>query len=203
MRIIAGRYGGRTIRTLAGEVTRPTTDRVREAWASTVTSLLPDGFTQARVLDVFAGSGALGLEALSRGAAHATFCECDRRALEVLRENCGLIDSAHSTTTIYAADSFAPKTAGLVRQAGPYDLVILDPPYACPAGKVIKFLRGLATAGSLSAQTLITYEHRRDARGANESSDGSALCSDGSPLRLQMVSCKTYGITQIEYLFYQ
>ncbi|MDR1083182.1 MAG: RsmD family RNA methyltransferase [Coriobacteriales bacterium] len=94
MRIIAGRYKGQTIKALAGETTRPTTNRVKEAWASTITSLSADGFAQARVLDAFAGSGALGLEALSRGASHVTFCERNRRALEVLKANRARILSA-------------------------------------------------------------------------------------------------------------
>jgi 16S rRNA (guanine966-N2)-methyltransferase len=163
-------------------------------------ALRSDGFAQARVLDLFAGSGALGLEALSRGAAHVTFCECNRRALEVLRENCDLIDSDHRVTTIYAVDSFAPKSVGLLKQAGPYDLIILDPPYAYSAGKIRNLLHSCAVTGSLSSRALVTYEHRRD---ANESLDGSVLCAACSPASLQMVSCKTYGTTQIEYLFYR
>ncbi|MEX2528438.1 MAG: 16S rRNA (guanine(966)-N(2))-methyltransferase RsmD [Gemmatimonadota bacterium] len=83
MRIVAGEWGGRRIRTPAGDATRPTTDRVREAWMS----ILAPRLSGARVLDLFAGSGALGLEALSRGAAEAVFVEKNPRALGVLRDN--------------------------------------------------------------------------------------------------------------------
>jgi 16S rRNA (guanine966-N2)-methyltransferase len=166
-------------------------------------SLLSDGFARARVLDVFAGSGALGLEALSRGAAHVSFCERNRRALEVLRENCGMIDDDHVAATIYAIDSFAPKAAGLVQQTGPYDLVILDPPYACLASKVANLLRSLAAAGALNEQALITYEHQSGALGINESFNGNASRSDDFPASFQMVSCKTYGTTRIDYLLYR
>jgi 16S rRNA (guanine966-N2)-methyltransferase len=200
MRIIAGCYGGRTIRAVPGTVTRPTTDRVREAWASTTASLLPNGFAQVRVLDAFAGSGALGLEALSRGAARVTFCEHDRRALEVLRENRDALDAGHATTTLLAVDSFAPKTVRLLKESGPYDLVILDPPYACAVGRIKTLLHSLAVTGSLSTGALITYERRND---GSEGLDKSVLCAACSPASLQMVSCKTYGTTQIEYLHYR
>jgi 16S rRNA (guanine966-N2)-methyltransferase len=229
IRVISGRFGGQTLRVLAGEQTRPTTERVREAWASTVGSLLPEGFARLRVLDAFAGSGALGLEALSRGAAHVTFCERDRRALEVLRANRDALDGDHAVTTVLPADSFAPKTLGLLRRTGPYRLVILDPPYACAAGKILSLLRALAVSGSLDAGALISYEHARDpardqargpacdpardpARDADEALETPEtpetlerrpLCAACSPASLKMVSCKTYGTTQIDYLLYR
>jgi 16S rRNA (guanine966-N2)-methyltransferase len=209
IRIIAGRFGGQTLRALAGEVTRPTAERVREAWASTVGSLLPEGFARLRVLDAFAGSGALGLEALSRGAAHATFCERDRRALNILRENiaalvgAGDVDAngtgAAEVATVLAVDTFAPSTLKLLRQAGPYNLVILDPPYACPTGRLKTFLDGLARVGALSTGALVTCERSRDAR---EELDGSVLRAPCSPAGLQMLSRKTYGTTRMEYLRY-
>jgi 16S rRNA (guanine966-N2)-methyltransferase len=208
LRIIAGRYGGRTIRALAGDTTRPTTDRVREAWASTVVSLLPQGFARARVLDAFAGSGALGLEALSRGAGHVTFCERDRRALDVLRANRDALDSGHEATAVLAADTFAPQTLRLLSAQGPYDLVILDPPYVCAVDRVAVFLGALATAGSLSDGALITYERPRpaapvNARAGSDENDEAIIRADGFPAGFQMVSCKTYGLTQMEYFLYQ
>jgi 16S rRNA (guanine966-N2)-methyltransferase len=224
MRIIAGRLGGQTLRALAGEVTRPTAERVREAWASTIGSLLPEGFARLRVLDAFAGSGALGLEALSRGAAHATFCERDRRALVVLKENLDALvgtggsgtggsgtsgsgaggsgtddTDADGATTLLSVDAFAPSTLKLLKQAGPYDLVILDPPYACAAGRLKTLLGGLARVGALSTDALVTYERSRD---AGEGLNGSVLCAAYFPASLQMLSCKTYGTTRVEYLRY-
>src|SRR5690606_24942929 len=83
VRIIAGRWRGHPIAAPPGQRTRPTSDRVREAWMSALQFELPD----SRVLDLFAGSGALGLEALSRGAAHVTFVELSPRAIETLRAN--------------------------------------------------------------------------------------------------------------------
>jgi len=105
-----------------GEHTRPTADRVREAMFNSLFSLGvgPD----ARVIDVFAGSGALGIEALSRGAEHCTFVENERRALEALRENLVTL-GFDDESTVVAGDG---PTA--LRQAGACDLVLLDPPYA-------------------------------------------------------------------------
>jgi 16S rRNA (guanine966-N2)-methyltransferase len=202
MRVIAGRWRGQPIRTLAGETTRPTADRVREAWASTVGSLLASGFEGARVLDAFAGSGALGLEALSRGGAHTVFCERDRRAFGVLRGNVAALEGAAALSTLLAADSFATRTQALLGQYAPYSLIVLDPPYACSAEEVAAFLRGLMAAGALAPQALVSYEHR--AEGDDEALAarlvGQTHPVDRSPAGLQMVSCKTYGLTRIAYL---
>src|SRR5215210_1077270 len=90
MRIVAGEWGGRRIQAPPGRGTRPTTDRVREAWMSAVAVDIPG----ARVLDLFAGSGALGLEALSRGAASAVFVETGAPALKALRANLDALGAA-------------------------------------------------------------------------------------------------------------
>ncbi|MDR0350018.1 MAG: RsmD family RNA methyltransferase, partial [Coriobacteriales bacterium] len=141
MRIVAGRYGGRAIRTAPGLATRPTTDRVREAWASTTASLRDGGFAGARVLDAFAGSGALGLEALSRGAARVVFCENNRQALEALNENRAALADATELSTVCSLDVFTPTAIRQLMRLGPYDLVILDPPYATLLGKIHRLLR--------------------------------------------------------------
>lgn len=99
---------------------RPTQDRVREALMSMLAAELPD----ARVLDLFAGTGALGLEALSRGAAHATFLEGDRRALRCLRANITALE-ADADATVVAGDVFDY----LARSDGSFDLAFADPPY--------------------------------------------------------------------------
>jgi 16S rRNA (guanine966-N2)-methyltransferase len=173
---------------------------VREAWASTVDSLLPEGFFGARVLDAFAGSGALGLEALSRGASRVVFCERDRRALATLNTNRDMLDEGHDATTVLAVDVFTPKALKLLTASGPYDLVLLDPPYACAVGKIKAFLHSLAVIGALGTGALITYEHL--AKG-NEGLDKTVLCSACSPASLHMVSCKTYGTIRMEYLLYR
>ncbi len=121
MRIIAGDWKSRRLETPSGRGVRPTTDRVREAWMSILGARLPG----ARVADLFAGSGALGLEALSRGAAHATFVERNRRSLSVLERNIAAL-GAGSRSTVVGGDALAH-----IRGAGAayYDLALADPPY--------------------------------------------------------------------------
>ena len=121
MRIIAGRWRGRTIAAPPGERTRPTTDRVREAWMSTLQHDIPD----ATVLDLFAGSGALGLETLSRGAAHVTFVEKAQGALRALQQNVDTLD-ARAEVDIVKGDAirYAEDLA-----AHAFDIVVADPPY--------------------------------------------------------------------------
>ncbi|MDG2027258.1 MAG: 16S rRNA (guanine(966)-N(2))-methyltransferase RsmD [Acidimicrobiales bacterium] len=123
MRVVSGTVGGRRLVVPDGENTRPSGDRVRESVFNSLFSL--GAIDGSRVLDAFAGSGALGIEALSRGAEHCTFVETDRAAIAALRENIetlGLDDEAAVTI----GDG-----AGVVaRLAGQVDLVLLDPPYA-------------------------------------------------------------------------
>jgi 16S rRNA (guanine966-N2)-methyltransferase len=128
VRVVAGSARGRRLVAPDGRDVRPTTDRVREAVFNALGSLgAVDG---ARVLDLFAGSGALGIEALSRGAAHATFVERDRRARQTVDRNlatAGLADRA--TVVAEAAEPFLARVAG----GPPFDLALLDPPYAYDA----------------------------------------------------------------------
>lgn len=135
MRIIAGRWRGQRIAAPASDRTRPTTDRVREAWMSMMQSAIPD----ARVLDLFAGSGGLGLETLSRGARHATFVEKSGRALRTLRSNIEKLGAA-AETTVVKGDALA-FTAAL--EPGQYDIVLADPPYGSGAARELAelFLR--------------------------------------------------------------
>jgi 16S rRNA (guanine966-N2)-methyltransferase len=120
-RIIAGRYGGRRIGAPPGAGTRPTSDRVREA----LFSILGARVAGARVLDLFAGSGALGLEALSRGADAVTFVETAPPALRALRANVAALDADADVVRADALKWLRAASAGS-RQ---YDLVFLDPPY--------------------------------------------------------------------------
>lgn len=134
MRIVAGAWGGRRLRVPRGRSVRPTSDRVREAWMSAAGPELPE----ARVLDLFAGSGALGLEALSRGAASAVFVERGREALPVLRANIRSL-GADESATVVADDVFR----FLERPGEPFDLAFADPPYGTgDAGRLVeRFLR--------------------------------------------------------------
>jgi 16S rRNA (guanine966-N2)-methyltransferase len=117
MRIIAGAYGGRTLKAPKGESTRPTSDRVREA----LFSILGDRVQDARVLDLFAGSGALGLEALSRGAHSVTFVDDDRAAIAAIKANLATLGAA--------AEVRQTDALRFLRGALQYDLILLDPPY--------------------------------------------------------------------------
>jgi len=121
MRIIAGRWGGRRLKAPPGRDTRPTTDRVRESWFSALGPTVQG----ARVLDLFAGSGSLGLEALSRGAAEAVFVERARKALAALEDNVRTLD-AGSETHLVRGDALA--YAGRL-DAAAFDLALADPPY--------------------------------------------------------------------------
>ena len=125
MRVVSGDLGGRKLVTPDGSDTRPTSDRVREAMFNSLFSL--DAIEGARVLDAFAGSGALGIEALSRGALHATFVETGRNALAALRENIETLQlGAQGRVVPGEALAHLERTAA----AGEvYDLVLLDPPY--------------------------------------------------------------------------
>ena len=142
MRIIAGQWRGRAIAAPPGDATRPTADRTREALFSMLASRL-GSFDDLRVADLFAGTGALGLEALSRGAAHCTFVEQDRTALEVLRANIAKLGAP--------AEGRAQSVASLGPSALPFDLLLFDPPYRSGgAGALIERLTrlGWATAGA-------------------------------------------------------
>jgi 16S rRNA (guanine966-N2)-methyltransferase len=123
MRVIAGRLGGRRLSAPRGTTTRPTSDRVREAMFALLGSI--EG---AVVLDLFAGTGALGIEALSRGAARAVFVERDARALRALRANLASLGLEPAEAEVREAEARAAlRTAR--RRAETYDLVFIDPPY--------------------------------------------------------------------------
>ena len=121
MRIVAGRWRGHTIKAPADDRVRPTADRVREAWMSIVQPHLPG----ARVLDLFAGSGALGLEALSRGAAHCDFVEMAARSLAAMRAN---IDKLGAGDAAHIVRGDALKFVERL-EPGAYDIAFADPPY--------------------------------------------------------------------------
>ena len=150
MRVISGIYRGRTIRTVSDLSVRPATDRVRQTIFDVLTHRLP--FEGARVLDLFAGSGSLGIEALSRGAAHATFVEDSREAAGFIERNlqtlgctdCGLVLEADAL--------------GYVRPGtGPFDLIFADPPYAFDRTREIPGI--VFTSGILRRGGYLLIEH--------------------------------------------
>jgi 16S rRNA (guanine966-N2)-methyltransferase len=169
VRVIAGAHKGRTLRAPPGRATRPTSDRVREA----LFSILGD-VSGARVLDLFAGSGALGIEALSRGAAEATFVESNRRAADVVRANLRAVGASASSVRVEDALSY------LARADSTYDLVFADPPYSSVTrlgGRLSALLPGVLHETSLT----VTESDKR------------------APLRidLPLVDERTYGDTRI------
>lgn len=135
MRVVAGELRGRRIEAPPGDSTRPTTDKVREAVFNALGSL--DLLVDARVADLYAGSGALGIEALSRGAHHCTFVERDRTALAALRTNLAELGLEDRSTVIQG-------DAGARAAELDVDLVLADPPYGAPPTLWVELLAGLS-----------------------------------------------------------
>lgn len=151
MRIVAGRWRGRTIAAPTGRQVRPTADRVREAWMSIVAPLLPE----ARVLDLFAGSGALGIEAVSRGAAVADLVEIAPPSLRAIQSNLEIL-GAGDAIRVHRKDALR-FVEGL--EAGAYDVAFADPPYdlGLAAALAEKWL-------AIPFATVLGIEHRRAER---------------------------------------
>jgi 16S rRNA (guanine966-N2)-methyltransferase len=157
-RVSAGAAGGRRLAVPPGTGTRPTSDRAREGLFSTWQSLLGGPLDGERVLDLYAGSGAVGLEALSRGAGHTLLVEADARAARIIRENV-------KSLGLPGAEVRAGKAHQVIQTppAEPYDLVFLDPPYAVTDDDLREILLTLRTEGWLAAAALVTVE--RSTRG--------------------------------------
>ncbi|GHG37019.1 MULTISPECIES: 16S rRNA (guanine(966)-N(2))-methyltransferase RsmD [Streptomyces] len=169
-RVIAGTAGGRRLAVPPGNGTRPTSDRAREGLFSTWEAL--HGIEGARVADLYAGSGAVGLEALSRGAVHALLVEADARASRTVRENVRALGLPGAEARTGKAEQIVTGPA----PAEPYDLVFLDPPYAVPDDELREILLTLRSGGWLSEDAVVTVE--RSTRG------GSFGWPDGfAPLR--------------------
>lgn len=158
-RVIAGSAGGRRLAVPPGRGTRPTSDRAREGIFSTVGSLFGplDG---ARVLDLYSGSGALGLEALSRGAGHALLVESDARAVRTIRANIASLG-------LPGAELAADRVERVLERgtAEPYDVVFADPPYTLEAEAVDAVLGQLRDGGWLAPDALVVVE--RESRGTD------------------------------------
>ena len=163
MRIVGGIWRGRALAAPEGrDVTRPTTDRVRESIASMLLSACGLDLEGIRVLDAFAGSGALGLELLSRGAESVTFVERNRRVAGVIRKNIASL-GAESRTRLVVGDAFRLASGGI--PGGPFGIVVLDPPYATSAAQVTALVEDLEAAGSLMPGALVLYERAAKAEG--------------------------------------
>lgn len=164
MRIVAGVARGRQLQAPRGTTTRPTSDRVREAAFSTLHARVGT-WTGVRVLDLFAGSGALGLEALSRGAHSVVFVESHRGVIQTLRANVERVGLPGSQVVLSDVATFArhPPCQGRVDESRhPFDVVLCDPPYALPAAQVADVLADLLRLDWLAKDCVLVVE--RDAR---------------------------------------
>lgn len=166
VRIIAGTWRGRPLTAPKGQATRPTADRTREALFSMLTSRL-GSFEGLRVADLFAGSGALGLEALSRGATHCVFVEQDGAALDVLRANIATLGAP--------GDVRAQSVMTLGPAPAPCDLLLLDPPYDSGAGVVA--LERLLRLGWIAPGAIVSVETAK----------GEAVCVAGFNVDVERV----------------
>ena len=186
MRIVAGEWRGRAIAAPKGSATRPTSDRVREAVFSAVRSRIGD-LAGCRVLDAFAGSGALAFEALSRGAVSAVLIEPDRDARDAIARNAAAL-GASGAVAVLPGDAF--RLTGRAINGGPFALLFLDPPYRILPAQVSSLLEGLASAGSLAEGALVVYEH-------------AAGVDPEWPMGFDSQGDRRYGTTAVSYATYE
>jgi 16S rRNA (guanine966-N2)-methyltransferase len=182
MRVVGGEWRGRRLAAPAGRATRPTSDKVREAIFDMLASLLDRSFDGLEVADLFAGSGALGIEALSRGAARCTFVEQDRAAVAALRANLEALH-VHRERARVVARSVSAALVADAREARRYTLLLADPPYA--AWPVAQADLAEAVEQVLAPGGLVVVE---TARGASVQ------------LPLRALRVKQYGDTQVTVL---
>jgi 16S rRNA (guanine(966)-N(2))-methyltransferase RsmD len=178
VRVIAGRLKGSTIRTPPGDAVRPTYDRVRESLFSIVEPYIRG----AAVLDLFAGSGSLGIESLSRGASSAAFVESDPAVLAIVRGNVERLGLSRQCRLV-RSDALAALARGV--PGGPFDVVFVDPPYS--AGLVPKVLELLGEPGRVTEGALVVVEH---AAGDDFGETVGALVRTRS---------KRYGTTEVDF----
>lgn len=183
MRVVAGTYKGRNLKTLKGDATRPTTMRVKESLFSSLTSLL-GSFEGLIVLDAFAGSGALGIEALSRGAQRAVFFERSRQAAQVVRDNLSFFGDTRNKTTLEIGD--AARLCARKR-AYAFDLVFFDPPYAFAPAQVFELIDTLKIANVLMPGALVCYELAK--------MNKDACIEEVHRVKCELVSLKDFGET--------
>ena len=177
MRVIAGDFKGRQIKAARGDNTRPTTDKIKE----NVFNIMGQFFDGGRVLDLFAGSGNLGIEALSRGMDHAVFIDVNANAIRVIKENIVNL-KLQGQTEVYLQDAFKALTI-LSKKSAKFDLIFLDPPY-----------------GKISITELLALIMKNDLL----NDDGLIMCEYGKGTRvmyemsgLKRIMCKVYGTVEI------
>lgn len=152
-RIIAGAHGGRRLAAPVGSQTRPTADRVREAYFSALGTMAD--LEGARFADLYAGSGAVGLEALSRGASHALLVEADAKASRAIRDNIVTLRVGNAARLVTGK---VLQVLSGTPEDGPFDIVFADPPYAVSDDEVTEVQQALVDNGWLAADAVVTFE---------------------------------------------
>ncbi len=188
MRIVGGKWKGLAVEAPEGRgTTRPTTDRNRERIASMILSAAGLDLTGTRVLDAFAGSGAMGFELVSRGAASATFVDLDRRAVARIRRTAERsLRADASEWRALAGDACSLAEQGRI-PGGPFGVVFLDPPYAVEASRVAALVRALAARGALERGAIVVYERSAKSPGI----EGAGL---------ELAKSKSQGITAADLM---
>jgi 16S rRNA (guanine966-N2)-methyltransferase len=156
MRIIAGKYRGRRLKRPPTLETRPTSDRLRE----TLFNILAPRINGARFLDLCAGSGAVGIEALSRGAVHATFVDQSRRMCDLIEANLEALDVSENDAAVVSIEATEFLRRHAKKEGAPFDIIFFDPPYATDYELVLSFFGGEASR-LLTADGIVVVEHHR------------------------------------------
>jgi 16S rRNA (guanine966-N2)-methyltransferase len=156
VRVIAGEFKSRKLRTLDGQATRPTSDRLKE----TLFNLVQSRISGATFLDCFAGSGSIGVEALSRGAAFVVFVEASPLAVKVIRENLAVLGEAESARCQILSQKAEVALKSLGRTGRKFDIVFLDPPYV-DADQYPRVFEQLQNGDLLSDEALVVAEHSK------------------------------------------
>ncbi len=185
MRVVAGEWRGRALKALNSSATRPTTDRVKEALMSKIISA-NGPLEGCYILDAFAGTGALGIEALSRGASHAVFCDSAPKAIKVIEENIRSLKIEPSRYIVIKTD-LAKLSFATLKQ--PVDLVFLDPPYIFAPHQVLTTMKEFFNEGLVKPDALLCYELAKTSK--------PELVQALNALEWAIVSSKDYGETSI------
>lgn len=183
MRVVAGEYGGRRLKAVPGMKTRPTTDKVKEAMFNIIGPYLDGG----QVLDLFAGSGGLSIEAVSRGADHATLVDRQYQAIKTIHENLS-VTKEEDKFTVLKGDAYKMLNK-LAKQEQGFDYVFLDPPYK--KQQILELMEQLKKLGLLNADALIICETDQVADLPEELAD------------FELIKKADYGITELTFYRYK
>ncbi|MCR5631828.1 MAG: 16S rRNA (guanine(966)-N(2))-methyltransferase RsmD [Atopobiaceae bacterium] len=187
MRIVGGKWRGRNIQPPKGyALTRPTAERTREAIASSILAAFGLNLENVSVLDAFAGSGAMGLELLSRGAAHVTFVDQDRKTAARIQKNAQSLGARAQEVDVLCHNTLRLAERKVLPGA-PFDIVFLDPPYAFEGEQIHALLDSLIAVGALAPNALIVYEHGATTLGIAQES-------------MVSVKSKRYGIACVDFM---